>query len=106
MPGFIYSPPIVFIIFVVISLLISRVFSLYSFKNPQRDRGLDAYACGERDVRHYINPDYGQFFPYAFFFTIMHVLVLVVATAPGGALLMPLLYTVAGVLAMVIVLKS
>ena len=106
MSELIYSSPIVFLIFMVISLALSRLFSLYSYQNPQRDHGLDAYACGERNVRHYINPDYSQFFPFAFFFTIMHVLALVVATAPYEALLLPLGYVAAGVLAMVIIFKN
>ena len=30
--------------------------------------------------------DYGQFFPFAFFFTILHVVTLVVATSPARTL--------------------
>jgi NADH-quinone oxidoreductase subunit A len=44
-----------------------------------------AYACGEDAYEHRINPDYSQFFPFAFFFTIMHVVALVIATVPAGA---------------------
>ncbi len=106
MAGLIYSPPIVFLIFIVLFLVLSKVFSLYSYRNIQREHGLDAYACGERNVQHYINPDYSQFFPYAFFFTIMHVLALVVATAPYEALLLPAVYIAAGILAMVIIFKD
>lgn len=106
MEGLIYSPPIVFLLFAVISLVLSKVFSLYSHRNLQRYRGLEAYACGERNVQHYINPNYSQFFPFAFFFTIMHVLALVIATAPYEALLMPIVYIAAGVLAMVIIFKN
>ncbi len=43
-----------------------------------------AYACGEDVADHRIQPDYAQFFPFAFFFTIMHVFALVVATVPSG----------------------
>ena len=31
-----------------------------------------------------VQPDYGQFFPFAFFFTILHVVALMVATVPAG----------------------
>jgi NADH-quinone oxidoreductase subunit A len=106
MAGLIYSPPIVFLIFVVIFLASSKVFSLYSHQNAQRDRGLDAYACGQRNVQHYVNPNYSQFFPFAFFFTIMHVLALVIATAPYEALLLPIVYIASGILAMVIIFKK
>ena len=41
-----------------------------------------AYACGEDMKENRVQPNYNQFFPFAFFFTIMHVLALVVATVP------------------------
>ncbi len=102
----IFSPPIVFLIFIVIFFVGAKFFSLYSHRNVQREHGLESYACGQRDVRHYVNPDYRQFFPFAFFFTIMHVLTLVVATASYEALLMPAVYIAAGILAMIIIFKD
>lgn len=42
------------------------------------------YASGEEVADHRAQPDYGQFFHFAFFFTIVHVVALVVATVPGG----------------------
>ena len=41
-----------------------------------------SYACGENVDQPRIQPSYEQFFPFAFFFTIMHVVALVIATAP------------------------
>lgn len=43
------------------------------------------YACGEDVPDHRMQPDYAQFFPFAFFFTIMHVVALIVATVPRGS---------------------
>jgi hypothetical protein len=43
-----------------------------------------AYACGEDLPSHRMQPDYAQFFPFAFFFTIMHVVALIVGTVPSG----------------------
>ncbi|MGI5822729.1 MAG: hypothetical protein ACOX6Z_02180 [Dethiobacteria bacterium] len=106
MTGLIYSPPVVFLLFLILFLVGSAYFSLYSHQNLQREHGLDAYACGERDVQNYINPNYSQFFPYAFFFTIMHVLVLVVATASYEAPFLPVVYLASGILAMVIIFKN
>ena len=74
--------------------------------SAHREHGLEGYACGQRNVRHYVNPDYSQFFPFALFFTIMHVLVLVVATASYEALLLPIIYVASGVLAMIIIFKN
>ena len=78
-----------------------------TFAAPGKEslRKLESYACGQREVTHNVVPDYGQFYPYAFFFTIMHVLVLVVATAPADALTLPLLYVAAGVLALLIIFR-
>jgi hypothetical protein len=45
-----------------------------------------SYACGEDVPDHRMQPDYAQFFPFAFFFTIMHVVALIVATVPRGSL--------------------
>ncbi len=41
------------------------------------------YAGGENIERHRVQVDYGQFFPFAYFFTILHVVTLIVATSPG-----------------------
>ena len=44
------------------------------------------YAGGETIEKHRVQIDYGQFFPFAFFFTILHVVTLVVATSPARTL--------------------
>jgi len=52
-------------------------------KSENNPKGkFEAYACGEDVPEHRIRPDYGQFFPIAFFFTIMHVITLMIATSP------------------------
>lgn len=105
MKSLIFAPPIIFLMFVAIFLACSRGLSRYSHRGTQRKSELDAYACGQRNVQHYVNPDYSQFFPFAFFFTIMHVLVLVVATAPYDATLLPVVYIASGILSLVIIFK-
>jgi NADH:ubiquinone oxidoreductase subunit 3 (subunit A) len=105
MENLMFAPPVVFLMFVVIFLICTKGVSRYSYKNAQRDHGLDAYACGQQNVQGYVNPDYSQFFPFAFFYTIMHVLVLMVATAPYDAPLLPIVYIASGILAMVIIFK-
>ena len=101
----ILTPPVVFIIFLAIFLAGSRGLSHYSARSKGVEHQLDAYACGQRNVRNYVNPDYSQFFPIAFFFTIMHVLVLVVATAPADAIVLPVIFILVGLLSIVILLK-
>ncbi len=41
------------------------------------------YACGEPFEGHLIQPDYSQFFSFALFFTILHVVALVIVTVPS-----------------------
>lgn len=100
------SPPIVMVLLVLVGMALSYVTASLAPIGKESERKLESYACGQRNVVHNVSPDYGQFYPYAFFFTIMHVLVLVVATAPLDALTMPLLYVAAGVLAMLIIFRQ
>lgn len=105
MDKLIIAPPIAFFLFIAIFMTFSKVLSRCSRQGIRRERDLDPYACGQRDVQHYVNPDYSEFFPYAFFFTIMHVLALVIATAPYDALLLPVLFIAFGILCLVIIFK-
>jgi uncharacterized membrane protein HdeD (DUF308 family) len=53
-------------------------------------------------------PEYGQFFSFAFFFSIMHVVALVVATMPTGlpgAYLIAALYVVGALIGLVALLR-
>jgi NADH-quinone oxidoreductase subunit A len=75
-------PPIAFVIVLIAALLLSWGMTKLSLRPGGRYKGLDPYACGEDIPTHLIQPDYGQFFPFAFFFTILHVVALMVATIP------------------------
>jgi len=77
------SPPVAFIVLLLVLLVISRFFSALAFRKRQNICEAEkSYACGEDFEGHMIQPDYSQFFPYAFFFTILHVAALVIATVP------------------------
>lgn len=81
--------PITFVVVLAIMLILLRLLGLMSLvvKAPPHGSGKGkAYACGEDVKDHRVPVDYHQFFPFAFFFTIMHVLALVVATVPAGEL--------------------
>lgn len=105
MDALIFAPPVTFLIFVLIFFVCSRSFSRYSHEGSGGKNGLDSYACGQRDVRNYVNPDYSQFFQFAFLFTIMHVLVLVVATAPYDAPVLPVVFIAAGILCLAMIFR-
>lgn len=105
MESLLFAPPIVFIIYVAVFLAGSKGLSHYSKTGRRDGEGLDSYACGQRNIQDYVNPDYSEFFPFAFFFTIMHVLVLVIATAPYDAPVLPIMFVLVGILSMVIIFK-
>jgi len=82
-------PPIAFVLVLALVWLQSAGFSVLQLKlaksNDAPGGKYKSYACGEDVADHRVQPDYGQFFPFAFFFTIMHVLALVVTTMPAGS---------------------
>lgn len=105
-----FSPPIVFVLILSLSWLFSFLFSRWAFinKNKKSAGAEKAYACGEEFTEHLIQPDYSQFFPFAFFFTILHVVALMVATVPvevSGILAMALIYVAGAVTGLVILLR-
>jgi len=89
-------PPIAFVVVLASVWLQSRGMDWFSLR-PRG--GADAhgkrkpYASGEHVEDHRAQPDYAQFFHFAFFFTIMHVVALVVATVPRGSAAAALLAT-------------
>ncbi len=105
MLNLILAPPVTFLFFILLGLGLSKIVAHYAAKGNISERKTESYACGQRQVSHNVSPDYSQFFPYAFFFTIMHVLVLVIATAPKATLSLPLLYIAAGILALLIIFR-
>lgn len=83
MQSILISPPIAFLILLAFSYVLSLLFGLLAYRpKKKRAEGGSAYACGEDTYDHMAQPDYSQFFPFAFFFTIAHVATLIVATIP------------------------
>jgi len=79
------SPPLAFLLVLGASLLTLFLMGRLSYR-PQRHNEANPkpYACGE-EGQPLVRPDYGQVFPFAFFFTILHVVALVATTAPNGS---------------------
>lgn len=101
MNAWLLAPPVAFV--VVLVAMLAELWGLKIFsaglKSPESEGGRrKAYACGENVADSRAQPDYSQFFPFAFFFTIMHVVALIVATVPkgdGASILMAALYLLA-----------
>jgi NADH:ubiquinone oxidoreductase subunit 3 (subunit A) len=86
MGSWVLTTPVVFVIVLALMLVLLRALGAMKLtvETPHGSGKGKAYACGEDIQEHRIQPDYRQFFPFAFFFTIMHVFALVVATVPAS----------------------
>jgi len=102
------STPVLFLAFLLLLMLLSVYLKRKADKTPSGKHAFDPYACGQSEdaVSQYVNPNFRRMFYLAFFFTIMHVLVMIVATAPKGHTLMPVAYISVGVLAMLILFRK
>lgn len=80
-----FAPPIIFLVVLAAVSIFSKLCGLLSFKNPKPGKGQkECYACGEDVPNHRIQPNYSEFFPFAFFFTIIHVVALIISTVPAA----------------------
>jgi NADH:ubiquinone oxidoreductase subunit 3 (subunit A) len=110
MSTLLFLPPIAFLVVFIFMALQLKGFALFSrgLKAPTKPGAYKAYACGEDVKDHRAQPDYSQFFPFAFFFTIMHVVALIVATIPGHsmpAVALATLYLVGAVIGLFILFR-
>ncbi|HWR23174.1 MAG TPA: NADH-quinone oxidoreductase subunit A [Feifaniaceae bacterium] len=80
MQDILLSPPVVFLIFIGLSAGLSALFGRIAARGRDSKKKLDPYSCGETVPENQGQPEYSQFFHFAFFFTIMHVTVLMIAT--------------------------
>jgi NADH-quinone oxidoreductase subunit A len=104
----IISTPVLFLSFLLMLALLSIYLKRKADKTPSGKHAFDPYACGQAEdaVSQYVNPNFRRMFYLAFFFTVMHVLVMIVATAPAKHTLMPVAYIAVGALAMVILFRK
>jgi NADH:ubiquinone oxidoreductase subunit 3 (subunit A) len=87
MKALLILPPVAFGIYILlVGGLLRSATCLEGKKGPKGKT--EPYACGEDFPKERLTPDYGQFFPFAIFFTLIHVAGLMLATlamAPGAA---------------------
>ncbi len=75
-------PPIAFVVLLAVIAILESALRRFAVKSDHSDGKTKAYACGENSATNRVRPSYGEFFPVAFFFTVMHVVVLMLATVP------------------------
>jgi NADH-quinone oxidoreductase subunit A len=105
----ILSPPIAFIISLLLALYLSYVLSKLAFQEKDRPKGQGkSYACGENIPDQMMEVDYSQFFPFAFYFTILHVVALMLATVPavkGAVLSIALIYIIGAIIGLLVLYR-
>ena len=83
MEKFLYTPPVAFIITFVFFTVMAMVLSRLAYRGKEESAGArKSYACGEDIPDHMAQPNYSQFFPFAFFFTLAHVATLMMTIVP------------------------
>jgi NADH-quinone oxidoreductase subunit A len=103
------SPPVIFIIVLIIVFSLSKILSKMALKPKKVINGQsEPYACGENIPTHMIQPDYTQFFPFAFYFTILHVVALMLALVPAKTietLVMAVIYIFGAIIGLVVLYR-
>jgi NADH:ubiquinone oxidoreductase subunit 3 (subunit A) len=104
MSQFILSPPIAFIALLIITYLLYKVGSILGPRTKVEGKKLATYFCGEDVPGRRVQPAY-HFFRFAFFFLILDVSALVIATVPSGsAAWLGILYLVTVLITVIILL--
>ncbi len=109
MYNFLLSPPVAFLLVLGVLLFAFWAASSLSYRRRGPTGALTrSYTGGEQMDRNRIQPDYGQFFPFAFFFTLLHVATLLVATVPlenAGSLTIAAIYILGALLGLFILFR-
>ncbi len=109
MNNMLLTPPAAFVIVLIFMLIFSKFLSTLSCRPKTHGEGENkSYACGEDVPTNMMQPDYSQFFPFAFFFTILHVFTLTIATIPAltiGSFVMAVIYILAAITGLVILFR-
>ena len=101
-----FFPPVAFSIFFLIGYLIYRSGGVLGLKTKVEGGKLTTYACGEDIPGQKVQPGY-HLFHFAFFFTVLHVAALIIATVAGGGIaLLGILFLIIILIAVVILLTD
>jgi NADH-quinone oxidoreductase subunit A len=109
MNNILLTPPAAFTIVLISMMIFAKLLSGLSARPKTHGEGEGkSYACGEDIPTNQMQPDYSQFFPFAFFFTLLHVFTLIIATVPaltGGSFTIAVIYILAAITGLVILFR-
>jgi len=106
METFLLLPPVAFALYLILSYGISALAGHLSAKGEDSENKKKSYACGENFTQNRGQPDYSEFFKFAFFFTLMHIVALVVAMDPTGPTIPAVIYVSVTGLSLFILLRK
>ena len=98
-------PPLDFILLIAAVSLLAWFAKGLSAKGKHAAGKGEPYACGQDVSTGRIQPSYTDFFPFAFFFTIMHVDALLLATVPANAVALAVPFLAISALAIIILFR-
>jgi hypothetical protein len=109
MSDLLLSPPVAFFIVLLTSLGLYALMGKLRFRpRPGEEANKKPYACGE-ESNVMVRPDYGQVFPFAFFFTLLHVVALMATTVPyasPGTLAIAVVYVIGAVIGLFVLYRN
>lgn len=73
-------PPFAFIISLAIVLLFGKLIKGFEPRFSKSQQSTKTYACGEEFEAKKLSPGYEEFYPYAIFFTVLHVVAIMLMT--------------------------
>jgi hypothetical protein len=104
MAQFLLYPPLAFIILLIVGYLVYRLAAARGPKPSLEEGKISTYACGEDIPGKKVQHAY-HLFHFAFFFTVLHVAALMIATVPsGGIAMLGIIYLVIALIAVTILL--
>ena len=110
MSVYLLVPPVAFALLVIVVWLLFAATGPLAYRRKAERGALDKpYAGGEDLASQRLQPDYAQFFPFAFFFTVMHVVALVLTTIPSGDVAahgLGLVYVFGAIVALLILFRN
>ncbi len=99
-------PPISFILSLIVIVVLAALLKTFEPKTSTNPEKSKTYACGEDFPAKKIMPSYEEFYPYAIFFTILHVVALMLMTlafSDGISFAVPLIYSVMIAIVLIII---
>jgi len=100
------TPPLDFLLLLAVFTALAWFAGRLSPQGARTDGKGEPYACGQDVSTGRIQPNYNEFFSFAFFFTIMYVATLMLCTIPADVVWLAVPFLAIAILAIVILFRK